>query len=92
MKIVIPEPQNTPEALDAQQRLRRGVAYQKQGQMSKAIADYTDLINSPDVPGDIKAKALIARCHAYADMGKERKSLNDVKAFATEFVTDADQD
>lgn len=59
---------------------RSGMAKANKHDYGGAIADYSDAIQSPHIPDDVKAMALYNRALAYSAIHEEEKSDEDLTA------------
>jgi tetratricopeptide (TPR) repeat protein len=58
----------------------RGLAYDEAGDTSKALADYTAVIEMKDAPAEQKARALVNRGFVYGEAGDTPKKIADYTA------------
>jgi len=58
----------------------QGMICANNNESDNAIKHYTDVVNSLETPGDVKAMALFNRALVYTTIGKERQATEDLKA------------
>ena len=61
-------------------RLRRGITYGEQGDFELALSDYSAVVEMPDAPVELRAKALFNRGVTYAKQGGIERALSDYSA------------
>lgn len=64
----------------ATERLRRGKSYNQQGDIELAISDYSAVVEMPDAPVELMAKALFNRGVSYEQQGDIERAFMDYSA------------
>ena len=68
-------------------RLRRGVKYYQQGDFERALTDFSAVVEMPDAPVEMRAKALVLRGVTYGQQGEFELAISDYSAVIA--MTDA---
>ena len=61
-------------------RVEHGMACANNAEPDNAIKHYTDVVNAPESPRDVKAMALFNRALVYTTIGKEPQAKVELKA------------